>query len=69
LHVPGFASADAATEALKARASAVLKREEAAAVRSTFTIFLWRIPFIRVSGSCQCHQCPIACFGSRRVDS
>jgi hypothetical protein len=37
LHVPGFASEDAATEALKARASAVLKREEAAAVRCVFS--------------------------------
>jgi hypothetical protein len=33
LHVPGFGNSDASADALKARATAVLKREEAAAVR------------------------------------
>ena len=34
LHLPGMGNTDAASEAVKARATAVLKREEAATVRS-----------------------------------
>jgi hypothetical protein len=47
LHVPGFGSADASALALKAREIAVLKREEAAAVRFRYqqiTFFLFIIP-------------------------
>ncbi len=47
MHVPGFGSADASALALKAREIAVLKREEAAAVRFRYqqtTFFLSSYP-------------------------
>ena len=71
MHVPGFASADAATEALKARANAVLKREEAVAVRFLgCNQFAFRDSFfIHDAGSCHCYQFPIACLGSGRMES
>ncbi len=69
LHVPSFGSTDASSLALKARETAVLKREEAAAVRFVCPqIACCGSFFNHVAGPCRCHQRSIACFGSGRME-
>jgi hypothetical protein len=67
--VPGFGSTDASVEALKARAVAVSKREEAAAVRFVMQSLLSLLIFSLRLGPCSCHQRKITRIGSRRMES